>query len=156
MQKEQRRRECIGYILILVVLSVAVYYDSRSFKIPNWLSYTSWGVGIIYSFVVAGLKGLFFSLVWILIPIAILFLLFCFGYLGAGDIKLYSFIGSIIFSGVIKVIIISMSLCGIYALFLIVKKLVSGKLRNGFTTTHFSVFILAGTAIYIGGVLYGI
>ncbi len=153
---KQRGRGHINYILILVILSVAVYWDFKTFKIPNRLSYTGWGVGLSYSLMIYGIDGFLSSLVWILIPIAVLFLLFIFRFLGAGDIKLFSFIGSILFSDVLYIIVISMCLCGIYGIILLVIKLANKKLRRTYTVTHFSVFIILGTILYmVTGGCYG-
>ncbi len=151
----------IDYILILFILAVAVYFDLKTFKIPNKLTYGGCLLGFTYSLATEGFYGLLISLVWFLVPVAILFLLFCFRFLGAGDIKLYSVIGSFIFSDVLQVIIWSMILGALYGLLLIIiqifRKIQKKEIDFFRTKVHFSVPILVGVIVFMfGGNFFGL
>lgn len=78
------------YKIILLLLIAATIFDLRSGKIPNLLS----GIGILtgyaYHIYTEGVYGIVICTVHMLIPVALLFLLFLIHALGAGDIKLFS------------------------------------------------------------------
>ncbi len=76
-------------------MTTAVATDVTSGRIGNRLI----GLGILTGFFFqiweSGIKGLFLSALQIVFPVIVLFLLFLMRALGAGDIKLFSMIGSI-------------------------------------------------------------
>lgn len=82
------------YRIILMLLTAATFFDLRTGKIPNLLS----GIGILtgyaYHIYTEGICGTVICTVRMLIPVALLFLLFLIHALGAGDIKLFSAIAS--------------------------------------------------------------
>lgn len=130
----------------------------RTFRIPNKLTYSGWVTGIIFSFVVNGKKGILYSVTGIFIPIVVLLLLFSLRLLGAGDIKLFSAIGSFIYSDIIRVIIFSMIIAAFYGAFLVLKRFISyiknGAWEMGTTKIHFSICIAGGLCVYaIGGAI---
>lgn len=151
----------IVFFIIIPILVMAVYYDFKFFKIPNRLNYSGWIAGTVYSALTCGIGGFINSIIWIFIPILTLFILFIFNVLGAGDIKLFSLIGSFVFSKVFYIVIFSMIIAAIYGLVLVLHsfagKIKADRRKPCFTTIHFSQFILLGTLAYLtGGVLLGI
>lgn len=155
--------ENINYVIITSILVLAVYYDLRTFKIPNVICGMGCLIGLVYMFFEEGPTGLWKSCLGILLPVISLFVLFCIRVIGAGDIKLISAIGAFVSRDVIWVILISFLLAGIYGMFLYLKRIVSaihkkviGKvsviniqtLVSGLTRIHFSISIAIGTWIY--------
>ena len=78
-----------------MLLSIAVATDITSGRISNRLICLGISTGFFFRIWESGPKGLFLSVIQIIIPVIVLFLLFLMRALGAGDIKLFSMIGSI-------------------------------------------------------------
>lgn len=83
------------YILI-VLLITAFIYDVKFHKIPNWLSAGGMLVGIVFHLISGGIDGLIFSFLGVLIAGGIFLILYVFKAIGAGDVKLFAAIGSIV------------------------------------------------------------
>lgn len=108
------------FIILIIFLLVAFYFDVTQHRIPNWLNVTGVLVGIFYHFIVNHLDGFIQSVLGALVSGLILLLLYIFKAIGAGDVKLFAAIGaicgviftlyaimySIIFAGVIGLIIL--------------------------------------------------
>ena len=78
-----------------MLLLIAVSTDIRTGRISNRLICLGLGTGFIFQIWESGGRGLLLFLIQIIFPVIILFLLFLMRALGAGDIKLFSMIGSI-------------------------------------------------------------
>ncbi|SDZ18020.1 prepilin peptidase CpaA [Evansella caseinilytica] len=103
-----------GYLL------TALYWDVRYTRLPNWLTAGGMAVGLLYHIVTNGLQGLMFSAGGLLVAGGIFLLLYIFKALGAGDVKLFAAIGSlvgielvlyfmmysVIFAGIIGIVIL--------------------------------------------------
>ena len=88
----------MGLIVLTVITGAAVFYwDIRYFRIPDWLTWGSWGAGAVLvsrgglaplGDFLGGSAGafLFFLLVYYLFP----------GGLGGGDVKLSGFTGGLV------------------------------------------------------------
>lgn len=74
-----------GTVYVPCVLS-----DIRNYKVPNRWILTGWITGLVYQIFNCSLKSLFPWFLSVLLPIFILFPLYAFRVLGAGDIKLIS------------------------------------------------------------------
>ncbi|MBP1968652.1 prepilin peptidase CpaA [Virgibacillus natechei] len=108
------------FIILILFLLIACYYDVRQHRLPNWLNVSGVLVGIIYHLVVNQLDGFIQSVLGLLVAGVILLLLYIFKAVGAGDVKLFAAIGaisgvlfslyaimySIIFAGIIGLIIL--------------------------------------------------
>lgn len=79
----------------LLLLLIAVATDVTSGRISNRLIALGIVTGFCFRIWEFGAKGLFLSVIQIIFPVILLFLLFLMRALGAGDIKLFSVIGSI-------------------------------------------------------------
>lgn len=79
----------------LLLLTIAVATDITSGRISNRLICLGIVTGFFFRIWESGARGLFSSVIQIIIPVVVLFLLFLMRALGAGDIKLFSMIGSI-------------------------------------------------------------
>ncbi|HOJ09366.1 MAG TPA: prepilin peptidase [Clostridiales bacterium] len=82
-------------IEVFILIFIALISDIKTYKIKNNLILVFIIIGIITNCILAGKIGLMNSLLGIIIPVAILFSLFAASMLGAGDIKVFSAIGSI-------------------------------------------------------------
>lgn len=108
------------YILLLIFVLIAFYTDARKGIIPNILTFSFMIVGILYHLINNGVSGLIFSLFGLIVGFVVLFILYVIGAVGAGDVKLFCAIGaisgvefllyscmySIIYAGIIGIIII--------------------------------------------------
>lgn len=81
--------------LLLSTLMLALYHDIKEQKIKNYVTYSAAFVGLTVNVAEHGLDGLVFSLVGGLTPIMVLGLWYIVNIMGAGDIKLFAAIGSI-------------------------------------------------------------
>jgi prepilin peptidase CpaA len=92
----------IKLVCLVCLLSLATYKDLTSYKIKNQLIYLGLFLGILFCTYENGWTGILLGISGAIVPIIILFPLFLFKVLGAGDIKLFSIVGC--FYGVTYVI----------------------------------------------------
>jgi prepilin peptidase CpaA len=85
----------IRYILLVSLLSLAVLYDLRTYRIPNRLIAVGFIAGLLLNLILGGINGILTSLAAAVIPAVLLIVLFTLRMLGAGDIKLFCSIGAI-------------------------------------------------------------
>ena len=76
------------HIVAILVLTVAVIYDRKSYRIPNAWILMGFGAGLVLAILRDGSKGFFDGLLRAALPIVALYILFYVRALGAGDIKL--------------------------------------------------------------------
>lgn len=103
-----------GILLIVVIL--AVLFDLRTYRIPNRLLLCGLIATEVSTLIAGGWRQLGISVLGIVLPILLLFLLYQLRVLGAGDIKLFAVIGGGIGPGVWKVILYSFIVGGVLAL----------------------------------------
>jgi prepilin peptidase CpaA len=107
-------------LFLLVVLIVAVVSDIRGRKIPNWLTYSSMIVGLIYHTSTKGLAGLLFSIEGVFLGMGLLIIFYLMGGMGAGDAKLMGAVGGLLGpKGVFMAFLFTAIMGGIYALLLL-------------------------------------
>ncbi|WP_096186966.1 A24 family peptidase [Evansella halocellulosilytica] len=106
--------------LLFIFLAAACFTDIKHRKLPNWLTLTGMAVGLSYHLITSGIEGIFFSGLGLIVGGGIFFVLYLFKALGAGDVKLFAGIGalvgvelvlyfmmySIVFAGIIAIIIL--------------------------------------------------
>jgi prepilin peptidase CpaA len=85
----------IQWILIGILTVIAFFIDIRHHIIPNWLTVCGAFVGICYHSMLGGIDGFIFSLCGLLLGLVLLFILYMFGALGAGDVKLFAALGAL-------------------------------------------------------------
>lgn len=165
-----------GKTLMLAYISVAVCLDLKSEKIPNSWILIGWFMGFIFQFQ-QGLNHIPVFLSGAFIPALLLFLLFASRMLGAGDIKLFSVLGGLMGPAIVLQCILYSFLCGailsvailIFCGDLIIrlqyflnyfqrclqlKQILPYRLdgSNRMEHLHFSVAILMGSLLWIGGI----
>jgi prepilin peptidase CpaA len=150
-------------VCLLTIASMAVYWDIKNWRIPNWLIGFGMISGFTWGAVQSGFRtGLLKSLLGVIVPIVILYFLFLIKALGAGDIKLFAVVGSYIGTPVITIIFYSFLAGGvislIYLLMGIILSVTYRKNLSGETgrnaglmkhRIHFSLAIMAGVLMYV-------
>lgn len=110
-------KSLITPILLMMLSLAALYTDIKSFKIPNKLNLTFIIIGLLFNSLMGNFK---YSIIGLLFPM-ILFPLFALRMIGAGDIKLFCAIGSIVtFPNIINVMVYSIVLNGVIAVILLI------------------------------------
>ncbi|PAV28973.1 hypothetical protein CIL05_13410 [Virgibacillus profundi] len=108
------------FIILIILLLAVAYYDIAHQRIPNWLSMSGVLTGIIYHLAFNQLDGFIHAVSGALVGGVILLILYIFKAIGAGDVKLFAAIGaitgvlftlyaimySIIFAGIIGIIVL--------------------------------------------------
>lgn len=85
----------IALFAALVLVTVAAVFDIRSHRIPNWLTYPAWGLGLAFG-ALGGLDGMLNSLAGFAAAFIPLFLMFIGGSVGGGDVKLMGGVGALL------------------------------------------------------------
>lgn len=162
--------------ILLCLLAAAVWMDLRTRKISNRLILCGWMLGCIRNLLEYGWKGSIYFLIQSSLPVLIFYLLFLMHALGAGDIKLFSVIGSCIgFKGLVKVIIYSFLAGAVISLAVMLRNrnvyqrityffryiqtilLTKSIARYDYESDgkqnyiHFSIAVLTGFIMYLGG-----
>lgn len=79
---------------VSIVLVVAAVIDGWKLKVPNWITFPLILTGWVYSFCTGGPAGLGWSLLGTFFGLSLLYVLYMFGGMGAGDVKLLAGIGA--------------------------------------------------------------
>lgn len=82
--------------ILTIILAITVVYDIRFHKIPNWLTFSTMGTGLIYHSVSRGFSGCIFSLEGLFMGIAFFIPFYLVAGMGAGDVKLMGAIGGLL------------------------------------------------------------
>lgn len=107
----------IKYIEVVILIVLALISDIRTYKVKNELILFFVIIGTTTNILLEGINGLKFSLCGMITPIIILFILYALRMLGAGDIKLFSAVGTVMGAGfVINAMAYSFIFGGIIAL----------------------------------------
>lgn len=162
----------IIYIVIGIVLVFAAIWDVRKGKIPNLLTGAGIVVGMAYRIWQTGISGILEGTLQMLIPVALLYLMFRIHALGAGDIKLFMAIACMSGQSVfISIFLSSFVAAAIYAIIklavckelipsllrfsqYVCQSVVSGRLmpypQRDRQVMHFAVSVLAGYILTMG------
>lgn len=98
----------IGSEWIMLVLLPASLYDIRQYKVPNALLGAAFLISLIRHVDAQGFTGLYLWLAGTFVPIFLTFIFFKLRMLGASDVKLYAFVGSVLgVSAVLQVLVYS-------------------------------------------------
>jgi prepilin peptidase CpaA len=81
-------------VLLAIFILAAFISDAKRSLIPNALSVSAAAVGLVYHLAFDGWSGLLFSAIGLTVGFAMLLLLYSFGALGAGDVKLFAAVGA--------------------------------------------------------------
>ena len=87
----------IVIIALLIPLAIIItYYDVRYRRIPNAFVLATLMSGLIVNSIYGGLNGMLASLGGCAIAFILMFILHVFGAMGAGDVKLFAAVGSLV------------------------------------------------------------
>lgn len=113
--------EIFPIAFLTVILIIAAISDLRSHKIPNWLTFSTIGAGIVYHTYTKGYQGFLFSIQGVFLGFAFLLVFYFMGGTGAGDVKLMGAVGGLLGpKGVFTAFLFTALLGGIYAIVLLV------------------------------------
>ncbi|MGN0140937.1 MAG: prepilin peptidase [Roseburia sp.] len=134
-------------------LTVAVVTDCQSGKISNRLIALGLATGLMFRILGEGYIGIVHFLVNTSVPVILLFILFQMRALGAGDIKLFSVIGSFVTIRQLCYVVAASFIVGavIGAGKLAYQKLFLRICRGKKTIIHFSIPILIGYLFIVWG-----
>lgn len=113
----------MSIFILLLILTISMVQDLKIKKVKNWLILLGLSIGLFFQVGLLGAEGLGIFFLGIGIPIAMLFVLFSFRVVGAGDIKLLSVVGGFLGpSSVLKCIILTFILGAVFAFIKILRK----------------------------------
>lgn len=92
----------IKYALVCILILLALYTDSKSYKIKNNMLIIFALLGLFIHIIESGISGIGSWAAGLLLPFVILFVFFMLRVLGAGDVKLVSTISCILGIGFVK------------------------------------------------------
>lgn len=81
--------------LLLLLVAASGFFDAKERKIPNKITFTGILIGIIFNSITGGWMGLLEGVIGMVAGLAIFFLPFVMGGMGAGDVKLMGAIGAL-------------------------------------------------------------
>lgn len=99
-------------IILVVVLLIAVIFDLKEQRIPNWLIMAALMGALAGHILTGGLQGFLFSLKGFGVGLALLIFPFMMGGMGAGDVKLLGVVGALQGSAFVLNAFTSMALWG--------------------------------------------
>ncbi|HEX8634585.1 MAG TPA: A24 family peptidase [Pyrinomonadaceae bacterium] len=86
----------VSSALLIPLAVVITYYDARYRRIPNAFVLATLCAGLSVNIIVNGTQGALASLGGCALAFALMFMLHIFGAMGAGDVKLFAAIGSVV------------------------------------------------------------
>lgn len=132
------------FVILGILLILSIAGDIRNYKISNLIVLAGLTAGLLLNLVSGGISGLLSSILAAVIPLVLLIALFALRMLGAGDIKLFCAVGSIMgASFVLYAMAFAFLSGGIMALFIMLFR-GNIKQRLGYIATYFKTCFLTG------------
>lgn len=108
------------HLTLFILIAIAFIIDARKSLIPNKLTFFGTMFGIVFHSVAEGWSGLIFAIIGAITGFTVLLLLYFFGALGAGDVKLFAAIGAMMgFAFVMQSMLYAILSAGVIGLILI-------------------------------------
>lgn len=82
-------------LILIILLFTTAFFDAKEKRIPNFLTFPVMVIGLILNIINIGLNGIIFSFYGFFIGLAVFFIPFTLGFIGAGDVKLMAAIGAL-------------------------------------------------------------
>lgn len=95
-------------MILFTLLLVAAVIDYRSYRIPNWLTFSGAAIGLLYSAFNPGVTnhGLLWSLAGLGIGFIVMLPMYALKIMGAGDVKLMAMVGSLLgYTGILPAVL---------------------------------------------------
>ena len=106
----------IALYAAVVLVTIAAYFDIRSHRIPNAITYPAWAVGLLLAGLTAGWPGVVNSGIGFAVTFVPLFIMFVGGTMGGGDVKLMAGVGALLgFPAGLNALISSIIVGGFFA-----------------------------------------
>ncbi|MDT7689434.1 MAG: prepilin peptidase CpaA [Acidobacteriota bacterium] len=86
----------VNYALLVPLAALITYYDARYRRIPNAFVLATLVGGLAVNTFFGGLAGTWSSVGGCLLAFVLMFILHVFGAMGAGDVKLFAAVGSVV------------------------------------------------------------
>jgi len=86
----------LSHIAAIVLVTIAAFFDIRSHRIPNLLTYPAWALGLALGYAAGGWNGAVNSMIGFAVTFVPLFLMFMGGSIGGGDVKLMGGVGALL------------------------------------------------------------
>lgn len=113
----------VPLFVVAVVLLVAAWFDMRQFRVPNFVTLPLVFCGMAYHGLTGGTEMFLSSLLGAAFGLAILFLPYLVGGMGAGDVKLMAGVGAWIgVAATFQVFVVAAIGAGLYSLVLLVRQ----------------------------------
>lgn len=110
----------IGFWIALVVVIIAFFYDITTFRIPNWLSICALTIGLVIHLVLDGISGIGITLVELMAGFLPMWGIYLLKGIGAGDVKLFGALATLIGVGnIFEVMIVSFLIAGVISIILL-------------------------------------
>ena len=110
----------IDYYLLIILILCAIT-DCYIHKIPNLLTYPTIIFALLYNLTYHGITGLMISISGLLVGMTLLGILYIFGAMGAGDVKLMGAVGAVLGTkSVLNAFLFTGIIGGIYALIVLI------------------------------------
>ena len=121
----------IGILIIAAIIDISLH------KIPNFLTFPTIIIALLYNFIYHGFNGDLFSIAGLLVGMISLGILYIFGAMGAGDVKLMGAVGAVLGpKTVLNAFLFTGIIGGIYAVVIILFRFeASKKLLNRIMVT---------------------
>ena len=108
--------ETIIYPILTTALAIAVVTDLKEQRIPNVLTFPLMLAGLVIHGLLSGMDGLTFAGLGLLVGFGVMLVPYCFGVMGAGDVKMMAAVGAMLgTSGVLHAFIFTSLAGGVYA-----------------------------------------
>lgn len=109
-------------VFLIPLAALVIYYDVRYRRIPNSFVLATLIAGLILNFAIGGVRGGISALGGCVFAFILMFMLHVFGAMGAGDVKLFAAIGSVIGAQlVLQTFVVVVLTGGVLALFNILR-----------------------------------
>lgn len=140
-------------LLLFLILLIAVATDIKTMKISNRLIASGLILGLAFQILGNGYAGILYFILNITIPVILCILLFQMHALGAGDIKLFSVVGSFLTTEqLIKVMVFSFFAAAMLGIAKIgFQYWICGRKKQPFTKIHFSIAVLLAVLYVVRG-----
>ncbi|WP_434352184.1 A24 family peptidase [Trichococcus flocculiformis] len=93
--KEGVKMNMLNEVILLMIIGISSYFDLKERKIPNKITFVGILIGILINSYLGGGTGLLRAVLGMFLGLAIFFIPFAMGGMGAGDVKLMGAIGAL-------------------------------------------------------------
>lgn len=127
----------INNITLLMLVAVSGFFDLKERKIPNKVTFSGILIGVLFNLITGGWMGFLQGILGLFTGLAVFFLPFAMGGMGAGDVKLMGAIGALM--GWRFSVMTGLYSAVVGGLMVLVYLLYTGKLRDTLKKILFSI-----------------